>query len=112
MDFWATWCPPCVQAMPEMQALMDKFAGKPVVVLGINQDAPGANEQVRKFLSDNSYTIGQVMDDGSIGNRYGVTGIPCVVIVDQKGVVRDVSVGYAPGNGEKLAKKIEALLDE
>ncbi|MGI9015218.1 MAG: redoxin domain-containing protein [Phycisphaerales bacterium] len=112
MDFWATWCGPCIKAMPDMQKIADTFSDQPVAVLGINADAPGSDEAVRAFLESHKFTMRQVMDDGSIGSDYGVSAIPCVVIVDQKGVVRDVSVGYSPNKAEHLTEVIEKLLKE
>src|SRR5688572_28929850 len=46
LDFWATWCGPCVQAIPHIQKVANKFADKPVTVLGINRDQPGSESRV------------------------------------------------------------------
>jgi len=115
LDFWATWCPPCVAALPEMQELNEsmKTQNKPVVMLGVNQDGgPDARDMVRGFLNDKKVTIRQVMDAGEIGDAYNVSGIPTVVIIDPQGNVRHVHVGFTPGEGKMLAEEIEAILAE
>jgi cytochrome c biogenesis protein CcmG/thiol:disulfide interchange protein DsbE len=109
LDFWATWCPPCVMSIPHIQAVSEKFAGKPVTVLGINQDQ-GDADKVSAFVKDKGLTFRHLMDDGEVGQRYGVTGIPCTVLIDKDGVVQDVTVGFDPAGEEKLSGNIEKLL--
>jgi thiol-disulfide isomerase/thioredoxin len=110
LDFWATWCGPCVMAIPHIQDLSKKYADKPVVVIGVNQDQ-GAKAKVTKFLEKKSITIRQYMDDGSVGEKYSVTGIPCMVLIDKKGSVQEVKVGFGEGEDEELAKDIDKLLE-
>ncbi len=110
LDFWATWCGPCVAAMPKMQALGERFADRPVTVLGVNQDR-GDVEAVRRFVQSKRITFGHFMDeDGSVGAAYRVTGIPCTVLIDAQGVVQDIRTGMRPGDEEVLAANIERLL--
>jgi thiol-disulfide isomerase/thioredoxin len=109
LDFWATWCGPCVAAIPHVQKLSEKFAGKPVTVLGINQDR-GDKEKVSKFVTDKKITFRHFMDDGSVGQSYLVTGIPSTILIDAKGIVQDVSVGFAEGQEDGLAKRSKRSL--
>lgn len=110
MDFWATWCGPCVAAIPSIQTLHEKFKDKPVTVVGINQDS-GDAKKVNAFLEKKKITFAQVNDkDGTVGSLYKVTGIPCCVIIDQQGVVQDVHVGGTPDLGDEIAGKVEKLL--
>lgn len=110
MDFWATWCGPCVAAMPHMQKLHEKYENEGVVFLGINQDF-GNSEAVEKFLEKNKVTIRQVMDDGTIGTDYHVSGIPTLALVDKQGVVQHISVGFGgEAEAEELAHHIDAVL--
>jgi thiol-disulfide isomerase/thioredoxin len=110
LDFWATWCPPCVAAIPHVQKLSERFAEKPVTVLGINQDR-GDTEKVAAFVKDNKVTFRHLMDEGEVGTSYLVSGIPCTVLIDKEGVVQDVSTGFAPEQEDELASKIELLLE-
>lgn len=113
LDFWATWCRPCVQAIPHIQAISEKFRDKPVVVLGVNQDDPDERQRVKEFLDKKKITFRQVMpsEEGEdIGERYGVRGIPTTILIDASGIVRRVHVGFSPDTGEKLTADIEKLL--
>ncbi|MCP3904881.1 MAG: TlpA family protein disulfide reductase [Planctomycetes bacterium] len=111
LDFWATWCAPCVQAMPHMQKLAERFADRPVTVLGVNQDQGDARKLVKKFIEKKKITLRHAMDSaGEIGRSYMVTGIPCTVLIDGEGVVQHVQTGYMPGQEETLAEDIETLL--
>jgi len=113
LDFWATWCGPCISAMPAIQHLADSFKGKPVDVVGVNVDRPGMEAQIRRVLEQKKNTMRQIIDsDSSMGNAYSAEAIPLVVIIDQKGVIRHRHVGYAPRGDEKMAREIEALLKE
>ncbi len=120
MDFWATWCGPCVQGMPAMHQLMRAYAeaGKPVAFIAVNREPPvgGGGEEVknkvRRFLSAKKFDMPQIYDsDLSFSNLYFAVSIPQIVIVDQAGVVADVDVGYLPGKEKELKAKIDLLLD-
>ncbi|MBX3365453.1 MAG: TlpA family protein disulfide reductase [Phycisphaeraceae bacterium] len=112
VDFWATWCPPCVQALPALESLWKSYAGKDVVFIGMNlDDRRMEDQQVIKFLADKGVTFRQVRDlEGEISNAYGVTGIPCTVIIDRRGVVRNVHVGFVPGMEDDIRKEIDSIL--
>lgn len=110
LDFWATWCGPCVQGLPHMQALMQRMDGKPFVLLGVNRDSAGTAERVKKFLAKRGFTIPQVDDTaGGIGAAFNVLGIPCTVIIDAQGVIQDIDVGYLPGKEAEFAAKVEKV---
>lgn len=109
LDFWATWCGPCVAAMPELQKLQEKFADRNVLVVGVNQRESA--EDVAKFVARKEFTFTQVLDeDGSVGDQFGVTGIPQTVVVDPEGVIQAIHSGYSPTLGKKLASEVEKVL--
>jgi thiol-disulfide isomerase/thioredoxin len=107
LDFWATWCGPCVKASPTMQSLHSKYSKKGLVVIGANvQDKAGA---AKTYQSQHKY--GYTFTTGGEGllKSFGFTGIPAFVFVNKKGIVEKVQVGYgAPLNAEfdRLAKKM------
>ena len=111
LDFWATWCRPCVQAIPKIQKLAEKFAEKPVAIIGVNQDAKGMDAKVKKFVADQKLTFRQFVDaDGKLGRKYKVAAIPCTFLLDKKGTVQAVHVGGSPKLDEELTEQIEKLL--
>ncbi|MEP0844589.1 MAG: redoxin domain-containing protein [Phycisphaerae bacterium] len=95
IDFWATWCGPCVAAIPGVQKLHEKFKDhRDVVVLGVNCDDPEDEQTVRDFLKEKKITFAQILDsDGKARLAYSVPGIPCTVVIDRKGLIASIEVG-------------------
>ena len=110
LDFWATWCGPCVRALPEMRKLSEKFAGQEVVLVGVSSDQPEAEAKVRELVASNglTYAIGIATND--IGDAYQVQGIPCLFVVDRAGRLQHRHVGYDPQLSEKIGGVVEQLL--
>jgi peroxiredoxin len=110
MDFWATWCGPCRMAMPGLQDLADKFKDRDLEILSVDQ-GESAN-QVRNLIERQKYTFHVVLDQNqAVGNKYGVQGIPTLVLVDKKGVVQWMRVGYSE-NEDDLRQLVEKLTKE
>jgi thiol-disulfide isomerase/thioredoxin len=111
IDFWATWCGPCMNAIPAVQRISEKFKDQPVVILGMNRDKAGDEPKVVRTIERKGLTFLQGMDtDGSIAKQYKITAIPAMILLDKQGVVRQVFVGYSPDEETTIAKEIEALL--
>jgi thiol-disulfide isomerase/thioredoxin len=89
VDFWATWCGPCIYAMPRLAALAHKY--KDLRVVGISSED---EKDIKDFVAENKidYTIARDAGD-AVAGRYFVTGLPTLAIVDKGGVVRYVHVG-------------------
>jgi thiol-disulfide isomerase/thioredoxin len=90
LDFWATWCGPCLVAMPRLDKIAR--AHPEVTVLAINVDDPAA---ARALFDRRGYAMTLVADDGDTSQRYSVSSIPHTVIIDRRGVVRSVVRGTA-----------------
>ena len=88
LDFWATWCGPCLASMPKLEKLAR--AQPDVAVVTINMDDPVA---ARALFNRHGYTMKLLADDGEVSNRYKVSSIPHTVILDRHGVVREVIRG-------------------
>jgi len=102
LDFWATWCKPCLAAMPRLEQLAR--AHPDVAVLAINTDDPAA---ARALFDSRGYTMTLLADDGAISDRYGVSVLPYTVIVDRDGAVREVLRG-AGADVEALVERLRA----
>ena len=110
LDFWATWCGPCKMAMPSLQTLQDEFRERGLEILSVNQGEPA--EQVRNFINRKKYTFHVVLDqDQTVGNNYGVRGIPTLVVVDRQGLVQWLHVGYSEDTSD-LHQVLQRLIAE
>jgi thiol-disulfide isomerase/thioredoxin len=109
LDFWATWCKPCVMALPLVAEVAKEMADSDVVFYAVNQrESPSL---IESFLDQQSLDIPVALDkNGSTGRAFGVGSIPHSVIIDKKGIVRKVHVGFGPGMGKMLKAEIEELL--
>ncbi len=106
LDFWATWCGPCVQAMPEVIGSVKSFASPDVVLIAVNQGEQA--NTIQDFVERRKWNITPAMDaDSKIGKQFNVEGIPQTVIIDGKGIIRFVHVGAAANLKETLIAEIE-----
>ncbi len=88
LNFWATWCKPCKEEMPAMQASYDKLRDQGFVVLAVNELED--LDKVAEHIRSHGHTFLVVMDhDNWVANRYGVVGLPASFLIDQQGIVRE-----------------------
>lgn len=93
VNFWATWCPPCIEEMPSMETLNKAMAGYDFVMLAINTEENGRNT-VADFLKKTPYTFPVLYDDkGVVQKRYGVFKFPESFIVGKDGIVAEKIIG-------------------
>ena len=108
IDFWATWCGPCKQALPHLKEIAKKFEGQPLVVISISldQDEP----TWKNFVAQNGMTWAQYRDgsfDGPIATAFAVKAIPTTFTIDAQGFLQDQQVG----DGE-IEAKLKKLIDK
>ena len=89
LEFWATWCGPCIAAIPHLNELADKFKDEPIQFIAItDQD----EKVVRPFLQKRPMHAWVGLDtDKSVFEDYGITSIPCTVVVDKKGIIAAIT---------------------
>jgi thiol-disulfide isomerase/thioredoxin len=111
IDFWATWCGPCREALPHMQQIAKKFQGQPLVVLSVSLDSD--EQKWKEFIAKNNMTWLHYRDGGftgSIANLFGVKAIPQTFTIDADGVLQDQHIGDASIEGK--LKKLVARAQE
>jgi thiol-disulfide isomerase/thioredoxin len=103
LDFWATWCPPCLEALPMMHALSRELETKGVTFVGVDSDgAQTSPADVTAFLAEHGAPYAVVYDDGTANERYRIRVLPTVVIVGRSGAIERVFIG-STGRGTLLA---------
>jgi peroxiredoxin len=111
LDFWATWCGPCIKSLPGLIELAGGFPSDKVKLIGINQGEPP--EQVTRFLEARGLKLSVVMDaDQGVGRKYGVDAIPRTIVVGPDGKVAWEQTGYDPDGEAGAAEVIKKLLAE
>jgi DsbE subfamily thiol:disulfide oxidoreductase len=92
LNFWATWCKPCKEEMPAMQASYDKLRDKGLAVVAVNELED--TDKVAQHIRNHGHTFEVIMDkNNKVANRYGVVGLPASFIIDPQGIVRERIVG-------------------
>jgi thiol-disulfide isomerase/thioredoxin/outer membrane lipoprotein-sorting protein len=114
LDFWATWCGPCVAALPHLDRIYQDNLKAGVKVYALNQRE--AREKVQEFVNDKHMTIPVLMDlQGEVAKQYFVSGIPQTVVIGKDGLVKKVLVGFNPDGDDGLrqlvAEELKAKAD-
>ena len=121
LDFWATWCGPCIKSFPSMQTAIDRYKDDPnVVFLFINtwEQRQDPLDFVRNFMDRKGYDFTVLMDVKEPGSAeklvvdsYGVRGIPAKFIIDGKGNIRFSLMGFSGADEAEIAELV-AMIEE
>ena len=110
LNFWATWCPPCLVEMPAMERLHGRLRDKGLVVLAISLDAD-SEAVVAPFLKEHGFTFPVGLDPQQrVGSLYGVRALPSTFLLDKKGRVVAQALGPREWDGPAGLAVIDALL--
>ncbi|MCB0091244.1 MAG: redoxin domain-containing protein [Caldilineaceae bacterium] len=106
LNFWATWCGPCRNELPALQAAAAHYAGY-VEIIGVDQMEDAAT--VQAFVDELGLTFPMPLDaDGAVGQQYNVRGLPTTYFIDRRGVIQQIWTGEM--NRITLAEGIEKIL--
>jgi peroxiredoxin len=106
LDFWASWCGPCVDSLPVVRDVVRDFDD--VALYAVNQQESEAT--IRRFLARHRLELAVALDpDSTIGDRYGVDGIPHLVVIDRDGVIRGVHEGFSSDLRRRLRAELAEL---
>lgn len=110
LDFWATWCQPCIASMPTVHRVAEDLADEGVIAVAVNGDVSDKREQlVRHFLRKHELEgLRVALDDGSAAEAFSVTGLPTMVVIGRDGKVAATHLGAA--DEAELRKLLEGAL--
>ncbi|HET6149134.1 MAG TPA: redoxin domain-containing protein [Polyangia bacterium] len=95
LDFWATWCPPCIQMIPILHDLHHEWSPRGVEMVGVSSDGGQTSvEEIRAFLHNRPSPYPMVLDDGTANGLYKIRALPQLVLIDREGAIRKVFIGY------------------
>ena len=124
LDFWATWCGPCQQTIPKLNALHRRYKERGLVVLGLTdfegniegRPATRAEETayLRRFKRERGIAYGFAVEAGAKETAlgYGVLSIPTAVLIDRRGRARFITISSNEEEAQMLARMVAKLLDE
>jgi peroxiredoxin len=110
LNFWATWCIPCREEMPHLEALWREYRDQGLVVLAVSEDG-GRVKRVRKFVSKLGITYPVLLDrERDVGVMYRVSGLPASALIDRRGNVVGRVIGFRDWTGADAHALIRQLL--
>lgn len=114
IDFWATWCVPCVKELPHLQTLQDRYGARGLEVVAVSTDGPDRLAAVVSFIGRYGYTFSVLLDQRSevIALYNPRLDLPYTVLVDRSGRIRFVHQGYSPGDERLIESEIVKALGE
>jgi cytochrome c biogenesis protein CcmG/thiol:disulfide interchange protein DsbE len=111
LDFWATWCPPCNETIPELVSVEEKYGGKGVVVLGIAiDDGRSDATMLSAFSKEHRMNYPILLGSDAIEGIYNIRSIPTLFLVDKKGKIQNLYMGYRENFRDIISAEIDKLI--
>ena len=112
IDFWATWCKPCVAGIPKLNTIADELSEKGVRFIGINVDGPRNQAKVKPFVKTLGIRYSIILDPNQeLVKELNVSAYPTLLVYDAKGKEVFVHEGFNPGDEKLIRKELEKLLE-
>ena len=111
LNFWASWCQPCVEEMPGIQRLVEQMRGRGFVVVGVN--VAEAQRRAARSVEEMGIGFPVLLDaEGETFHAWGGKALPTSALIDRRGRLRYVGLGPLEWDGVEALGRVEALLDE
>jgi peroxiredoxin len=111
LNVWATWCPPCREEMPGLQALHEAYGDRGLRIVGVSIDSRGAEDAIRGFLDDHGIDFTILHDPGeTVPRQFRTAGVPETFLIDANGVLAHRWIGKFDPMAPDVLQRVEALL--
>lgn len=111
LNVWATWCHPCRDEIPELQALHEKYAARGLELVGVSVDTESADQAIRAFMRDFRMTYPVWRDPGErVSAQFHIVGVPATFLIDREGILRWRKTGPIQPGDATLQAAIEQAL--
>jgi len=111
IDFWATWCKPCVTGIPKLNTLYAKFSDQGVEFVGINIDGPRNQSKVKPFAKSLGIKYPIILDpDQELVDYFNITAFPTLIVLNKKGKEVFIHEGFNPGDEQIISEELDKLL--
>lgn len=111
LDFWASWCAPCLESFPWMQQIQQKYSERGLVVIGVNVDHE--RRAAERFLQAQQASFPIFFDpNGQLAEHFHVSNMPSSFYIDRKGNIRYTHPGFRDSERSDAEREIAALLSE
>ena len=111
LNVWATWCHPCREEIPILQAFHERYASRGLELVGVSVDARGEEDTIRQFANDFGMTYPIWLDpDERVQSTFLAIGVPATFLIDRSGVLRWRHIGPVHADDSTLARELERAL--
>lgn len=111
LNVWATWCHPCRDEIPELQALHERYGARGLELVGVSVDTESADDAIRAFMRDFRMTYPVWRDPSErVSAQFHIVGVPATFLIDREGVLRWRKTGPIQPGDASLSSAIEQAL--
>ena len=111
LDFWATWCKPCIMAFPKLEKIQKKYKEQGLTILAINVEGANSQSKIKPFVRNLDLALTVLLDQKmSVMSDYKVSGLPTTILISQDGDIALRLRGYSPMHEATLDKAVQDLL--